>query len=378
MSLLRCAILLQFAATLALGQPAHQSNPPSLPNQPEALVRSLYAEVVARHPHDIPAGADTTIFAPYLSKALLHRIDLAKACSVDWDRQNPELHPTSAYGLFSGEGDDPQVFQIERTQPEKDGAFRVFVKLTAEKPPERSWTWHVAAVVMRENGHYVVDDVVYINDSVYDNVESKPADRRLSEYLSAGCNGPHWSGYSLPNQPEALTRSLYQQVVARRPVGIPWGADWKTLAPYLSKTLLHRIDLALDCGGDWDRQDQIRMLMKDQSIEKPPLGWLELGLFSGGDDEDALRAFQIEKIEPEKDGSFRVYVTLTWGWPPEKPWISRVAPILAQENGRLVVDDVTYLKDEKDKFSADYRLSQALSEGCDGPHWVGDRRNEKK
>ena len=81
MKLLRCFLFLQFSTVLALGQTAHHGNSPGLPNQPEALVRSLYRQVVARHPHDIPQGADMKIFAPYLSKALLHKIDIAKACS---------------------------------------------------------------------------------------------------------------------------------------------------------------------------------------------------------------------------------------------------------------------------------------------------------
>jgi hypothetical protein len=384
MSLLRRMILLQFAAQLALGQPAHQSKSPDLPNPSEAFVQSLYTEVVARHPHDIPEGEDMEVFAPYLSKALLHRIELAKACSDDWDRQNPEpklkAEIASSYGLFSGEGveAEPRAFQIEGAEPEEDGSSRVYVNLTWEKPPERPWKWRVAAIVSRENGHDVIDDVVYINDAVYDKAEAKPADKRLSEYLSAGCNGPHWSGYKLPNQPEALAKSLYRQAVARRPVGLLWGADWKAFAPYLSKTLLHRIDLALDCGDDWDRQDQKRMLMKDQLIEKPPLAWLELGVFSGGDEQDELRSFQVEKTESGKDGSFRVDVRLMWGWPPERPWNSRVAPVLVRESGRLVLDDVIYLKDEKDESSEDYRLSQFLSSGCDGPHWVGNQRNGQK
>ena len=46
-----------------------------------------------------------------------------------------------------------------------------------------------------------------------------------------------------------------------------------------------------------------------------------------------------------------------------------------QENSRLVVDDVIYLKDEKDESSVDYRLSEALSGGCDGPRWVGENRS---
>src|ERR1700675_1752637 len=178
---LRCAILLQFMATLALGQLAHQSDPPTLPTKPDALVRSLYTQVVARRPHDIPEGADTKVFAPYLSKAMLHRIDLAKDCSADWDKGNQDPHlkaeMASAYGLFTGDGEEaePRAYQIGRTESEKDGSTRVYVKLTWEKPPQRPWTWRVAAVVLRENGHYAIDDVIYLEDEFYDNPKDRPA-----------------------------------------------------------------------------------------------------------------------------------------------------------------------------------------------------------
>ena len=363
MRLLRCILLLLLGTGLAPGQPAPPSKTSDLPIQPEALVRNFYRQVVARHPHDFPAAAEMKILAPYLSRALLHRINLAKACTVDLERQNPELRLTTEYGLFTGESADPQSFQIETTQSEKGGPLRVVVNLTFEKPPDSPWNRRVAAVVLREDGRYVIDDVIYINDAIYTKPEEKPADRRLTEFLSAGCDGPHWIGYNLPNQPEALARSLYQQVVARRPVGIPWGADWKIFAPFLSKALIHRIDQALACGDDWDRKNP------DPNL-KPEVAWLELGLFSGGDDEDELRNFKVEKTEPERDGSFYVHVTLTWGWPPEKPWISHVAVILVRENGRLVVNDVTYLKDNG--MDVEYQLSKALSDGCDGPRWVGN------
>jgi hypothetical protein len=195
MTLLRCIIFLQVATTLALGQPARQNKPASLPKEPKAIVRSLYNEVVARHPVGIPGGADMKIFAPYLSKALLHRIDLALACSDDWDRQNPDPNskPPQAWlesGLFSGDDEQasPRVFDIERTQSEKDGSFRVYVRLTWG-PPERPWIWRVAAIVLRENSHFAVDDVIYLKD------ESRDIESRLSEYLSAGCDGPRWVGH---------------------------------------------------------------------------------------------------------------------------------------------------------------------------------------
>lgn len=366
MNFLRCTCALSFAATLALGQPAQPSKPTNQAEQPEALARRLYTEAVTRHPHGVLLGADMKALAPYLSKGLLRKIEAARSCSVDADRQIPELHSRAALGLFTGESADPQSFQIEGTRSERDGSYRVYVRLTRNKSAERSWTWRVAAVVVRENGHYVTDDVIYVNDSVYANPVPKPADRRLSEYLSAGCNGSNWIGHTLPKQPEALAQSLYREVVARRPVGIPWGADWKAFAPYLSKVLLHRIDLALSCADDWYRQNP------DPDL-KPEYGWLELGLFSAGDDEDELRAFQIASTESESDGSFRVVVRLNWGWPPEETWTTHVAAILAPENGRLVVNDVVYLKNNG--MDVEYQLSKALSAGCDGRHWVGYGRS---
>jgi hypothetical protein len=196
MNLLRCILLMQFATTLALGQPVRQSKPSGLPNRPEALVRSLYKQVVARHPIGIPGDTDVKIFAPYLSKALLHRINLAIACAADYDRQYPDtnLKPTFAWleaGLFSGDDEqaEPRAFQIERTQSEKDGSFRVYVSLTWGAPLDKPRIWHVAAIVVWENGHYALNDVIYLKD------DHREVDSRLSEYLSPGCDGPQWVGH---------------------------------------------------------------------------------------------------------------------------------------------------------------------------------------
>ena len=83
---------------------------------------------------------------------------------------------------------EPEAFHIERVQAEKDGSIHVYVKLTHEEPGGSPWTWQVAAILMREGGHYVVDDVIYLKDRPGD------VDVRLSDYLSQGCDGPHWAG----------------------------------------------------------------------------------------------------------------------------------------------------------------------------------------
>ncbi len=319
------------------------------------------------------------IFAPYLSEALRHKIEDARACSADWDRQNPEpklkAEMASSYGPFSGDGAEaqPQKFHIEKARSMKDSSLRVYVALAGGKPPN-PWTWRVAALVQRENDRYVVDDVIYVNDSVYSNPKEKPTDRRLSEYLSAGCDGRSWAGPTLPTDPLALVRSLYQQVVAHPPAGIPSGIDWKIFAPFMSKRLLHKIDLFDACAADWDRRHQDPM-----NPEKAPFGVYESGIFSGGDERTEPRTFQIERTQSEKYGAVRVQVRLTLGTPHTNSWwVWHVSAIVVPESGRTVVDDVIYLKERANDH--DYRLLEVLSIGCDGRRWVGYRepKSDKK
>jgi len=130
-------------------------------------------------------------------------------------------------------------------------------------------------------------------------------------------------------------------------------------APYLSEALLHRIDLAVSCSADEARQHP-------DPHQKPEIAWLEVGLFSGDDEQASPRTFRIESSKPQKDGSFRVYVRLTWGL---RPLVWRVAAIVVRENNHFVVDDVIYLKDQNRDVES--RLSEYLSSGCDGPRWVG-------
>lgn len=196
MKSLRCLLVVPLAAIVAGGQLTHQAEEPKAPKQPEAMIRSLYTDVVARHPVGIPDGIDKKIFDRYLSKALLHKIELATACGDDWHRQNPDrnLKPPFDWlesGLFSGDNEQasPRTFHIEKTEMENDGSHHVFVRLTWGSH-ERPWIWQVAAVAVKEDGHFVIDDVIYLKD------KNRLAESRLSEYLSAGCDGPRWVGYT--------------------------------------------------------------------------------------------------------------------------------------------------------------------------------------
>jgi hypothetical protein len=108
------------------------------------------------------------------------------------------------------------------------------------------------------------------------------------------------------------------------------------------------------------------------------MDWLELGIFSGRSEEAAPQAFEIEKTESEKDGSFRVYVRMTWEWPPAPKLVWTVAAIVVREGVHLVVDDIDYLTDKSGDENALSRLSEALSAGCDGPRWVGWPRPDQR
>lgn len=103
MTFLRFIILLQITTMLALGQSTHDSEQSGVTDQPEAIIRGRYQEIVSRHPVGIPKGAHMRAIATYLSKALLHRIDLAEACEADYYRlhQKPQPKTAKSRGLSS-------------------------------------------------------------------------------------------------------------------------------------------------------------------------------------------------------------------------------------------------------------------------------------
>ena len=176
---------------------------------------------------------------------------------------------------------------------------------------------------------------------------------------------------NLSNQAELPVRGLYQQLVSRPIGGIPTIERMKSLSPYLSDSLLNRITQARACTDDYFR-------LHPKNDVKPPLEWLEFGLFSGADDRSGPHTFQIEKAKSQEDSSIRVNVRLTEGIPPEKPWTWEVAAIVIREGGRFVINDVVFLKDKD--VDTESRLSEILKRGCDGSHWVGygDPRNTPK
>jgi len=66
----------------------------------------------------------------------------------------------------------------------------------------------------------------------------------------------HLVNYVSPNapadqSPDSVVRELYQQVVARGPLGIPKGDDKAALRPFLGLRVIQKLGTAEACGDDY-------------------------------------------------------------------------------------------------------------------------------
>jgi hypothetical protein len=179
----------------------------------------------------------------------------------------------------------------------------------------------------------------------------------------------------VPRPADSVVNALYQQVVLRKPLGIPKGADKAAIWPLVSKRLAQNLATAQSCEDDYFRQHA-------GDDGKPQFEWLESDLFSGANEEASPSSFAVEHTEPQADGTFRVSVRLTYrdssetyGKPttPSKPFEWHVAVVVKSESGRYVVDDVVLFEDDSTKIAS--RLSASFA-GCDGPRWVGMNESE--
>lgn len=159
---------------------------------------------------------------------------------------------------------------------------------------------------------------------------------------------------------------LYAQIVQRHPIGIPTGADKTALWPFLSQSLIQKLETAQACQADYLRQHP-----HPDAAPKP--AWLNTGIFVGNSKRALpLSAYAVHK-EPGKDGSYNVTVSLTYvklpGFVPDEARWAVVATVIPEDN-RFVVDDVR-LFDGLDTEGASHMLTGILA-GCDGTHWTGE------
>jgi hypothetical protein len=152
----------------------------------------------------VPEGADKIAIWPLLSNRLIKAFETRNACDRDWERQHPDanvppyiLKPPGFYevGLFSG-GDEEGYINgavAGTTKAQVDGSYLVYVKLWSyldgglvSLRTNKIYRWRVAARVIAEGGHFVLDDILFLIGEL-DNDKSV----YVSKMITAGCRGPH-------------------------------------------------------------------------------------------------------------------------------------------------------------------------------------------
>jgi len=141
---------------------------------PSAVVRSLYREVVVRHPLGVPSGEDAAALEPFLSEDLRRLFGEALRCEGDYygshagsDEKPP--FPWLEDGLFSGPNEMalPAEFEIEGTKSSANDQFEVVIRFTYKetfetygRPPDprNNFDWRGVVSVRCEEGECRVDD----------------------------------------------------------------------------------------------------------------------------------------------------------------------------------------------------------------------------
>lgn len=178
----------------------------------------------------------------------------------------------------------------------------------------------------------------------------------------------------------AVVTKLYKQIVLRKPLGLPEGKTLEAIRPFLSRELIERIRVTVECEKDFSRQYPY-----DPNL-KPPFAWLEAGLFSGDNERAGPLWFGVHRVRRQKDDSYEVYVKLKqwensdkYPRPRGSPYVDtwEVTVFVVRDGSHYAVDDVFYPQVYADHSIPHYpaieetRLSQLLDCGCKDGKWVG-------
>jgi len=193
-------------------------------------------------------------------------------------------------------------------------------------------------------------------------------------FIAVGWCSPQPEAATDEHEAQSVVMNLYKQIVLRKPLGIGSKADRQAISPFLSRGLIARFNAAEACEKDYFRQ------YPDPNL-KPQFAWLEMGLFSGGNEKAIPSHAVVQRTKIQPDGSYRLHVQLTYkesfetyGRTPDPAntfkWtvIARVI----RDGSRFAVDDILYLNEDTKRVES--RLSEFLSLGCENGKWVGDIR----
>jgi hypothetical protein len=181
------------------------------------------------------------------------------------------------------------------------------------------------------------------------------------------------AGPSSPSSPTSVAQDFYAQIVKHHPTDIPTGYVKRAIWPLLSSRLASGLEALQACEDDYFRR--YGTILKAEQL-KPTIGWLEYGLFSGGNEEALPAEVKVARVEPRSEGAMQVDLEFTYrdtfetyGRPPDDSntfrWKGRL--LVAREGGRYVIDDYVPI-DEKGEPQTP--LSRQFPE-CKRGRWVG-------
>ena len=135
---------------------------------------------------------------------------------------------------------------------------------------------------------------------------------------------------------------FFQAHLEIRPMGLPTPDQQRVLAPYLTTTLVGRIDDARRYQEEFEAE---------HPDEKPPFvdGSLFTSMYEGFD------RFEIVRSEPDASGGAKVIVR--FGYKDAPPWEDAV--IVTREGDRYAIDDMVF--SGAGAFNPAHRLTEALS-----------------
>lgn len=164
--------------------------------------------------------------------------------------------------------------------------------------------------------------------------------------------------------PSNTVADLYRNVVALHPLGIPRGKALRSLKPYISERMLHKLSDVKACEINYYQQHR-------RGSEKPPFVWLESGLFSGDNELALPSSVSVQKSELIAERVFAVQVLLDYvndDGKEKSRYSWKVSVNVIYQRGKYVVDDVVFYDENSTDKRGDF---YDLFSSCNGRQWNG-------
>lgn len=143
-------------------------------SEAEAVVCRFYDTVLESGPVGLPTPRQQQALAPYLTSALLDRLDSARRSQQAFEGEHPEEKPPFADGsLFTSLFEGADRFEILGSESRPGDSAAVTVRFGYEDAP----TWEDTVIVVREGSRYAIDDIVFSGAGAFN------PSGRLSELL---------------------------------------------------------------------------------------------------------------------------------------------------------------------------------------------------